>query len=132
MARTRTDAPERARQRRSVADQVSAEVGKPVGVDKARDIRRAQKAKPIPEGVPYRVVDRVVEYDEAECRPVGEILARVVDFKIINAGFAQLSLHTSASEFAHTLADAAVISKAHPLLVKLYELVPPKGGGDAG
>lgn len=130
MPRTRTDAAERARQRKAVADQVSAELGKKVGVDKARDLRRAQKSKPIPEGVPYKVVDRVVEYAAAECRPVGEILARVVELKVLSAGFAQLGLHTSASEFVHTLSDAAVISKAHPLLVKLYELIPEDADDD--
>lgn len=131
MPRKQTPAKERARQRKAVADQVSAEVGKRVGVDKARDIRKAQKASPIPEGVPYRVKDRVVEYDAKECRPVCEILARVVDFKILSAGFAQLSLHTTGAEFCHGLADAAVISRAHPLLVKLYELVPEEGEDDA-
>lgn len=127
MPRKQTPAAERARQRKTTARQVSAEVGKKVGVRAAARKRQAQKASPIPEGVPYRVKDRVVEYDAKECRPVGEILARVVEYKILSAGFAQLALHTSASEFSHALADAAVISKAHPLLVKLYELVPDEG-----
>src|SRR5262245_40739801 len=131
MPRTRTDAAERARQRRAVAKQVSAELGVPVGVDKARDHRRAQKASPIPGGVPYRVTDRVVCFEAADCRRVGQVLARVVDYKILSAGLAQLSLQTSGDEFAHTLTDAAIISRAHPLLVTLDELFP-LDGGDAG
>lgn len=124
MPRKQTPAKERARQRKAVADQVSAEVGKKVGVDKARDIRKAQKASPIPEGVPYRVADRVVEVDAKETRRLGQVLARVVDYKVLSAGFAQLSLHTTGAEFGHTLTDAALISRAHPLLVTLDELIP--------
>lgn len=132
MPRARTDAPERARQRKATQAQVSAEVGKKVGVREAARQRQARKASPLGEDVPYRVVDRVVEYEAQECKPLGEVLARVVDFKILSPGFAQLSLQTTGSEFGHTLTDASLISRGHLLLVKLFELVPdPTAGSPA-
>lgn len=122
MARTRTDAAERAKQRRDVAEQVSAELGEKVGVDKARDYRRAQKATPIGEG--YVIRDREVEFDPADCTRVGQVLGRVIDYKIIRGGFVQLAIQTS-NEFVHTLADASLVSQGHLLLITLDELFVP-------
>lgn len=131
MARARTDAAERTAQNKALVAQVSAEVGEQVSVRAAQRQRRAKKATPIPEGVSYRVKDRVLEYDDAELRPLGEILAGVVDYRVLGDNYAQLALRTTGDEFAHTLVDASLISKARPLLIKLYELVP-KAGGNGG
>ena len=129
VARTRTDAGERTWQNRALVDQVSAELGKPVGVRQAAAHRRAQKATSVPDGVPYRVADRVVDFEASDCRRLGQLVARVVDFKVVRGGLALLSLQTSAADFRHVLVDASLVSQGHPLLVTLDELFPVDADG---
>jgi hypothetical protein len=124
LARTTTDAAERKVQRKATAEQVSATTGKKVGVRAAARQRKKEKAEPLPPKFKYRIEDRVLTFDAGDARRIGQIVARVVDYKIVRGGLALLSLQTYAADFAHTLTDASLVSQAHPLLITLDELFP--------
>ena len=129
MARTETKAAERARQRKSLVDQVSAEVGRRVSGPQAEAYRQGQR-RGLPE-TNYRINDKVVHFEDANKRLLGEIVCKVIDYKIVRGGLALLSLQTSAADYAHVLADAAVLSQGRSLLATLHE-ISPKGNGDDG
>jgi hypothetical protein len=124
VARSQTAASERAKQRKATASQVAAEVGRPTGIREADRHRRAQKQAPPPgSDSGYVVRDRAVEFDPADSRRIGQVLARVSDLKA-RQGYVALVLEASA-EFGHCLFDASQVSRSAPLLVTLDELYPP-------
>lgn len=77
--------------------------------------------------IPQRELD--VEADDLVY--IGQLIAGVEDFKILRSSVAVLSLTTS-TEFAHLLADAAMISRGNTLVAVLYQVKRDYVFGDDG
>jgi hypothetical protein len=123
MPRQRTEAQERAAQRRRVAEEVSAELGRRVGQREATRHRQAEKQRPAPwADTRFVVKDRVVDVDPADCRRVGQLVGRVLDLKVARGSYGTMTLQV-APEFWHTVLDAVQLS-GHTLLITIDDLDP--------
>lgn len=69
--------------------------------------------------------DRVVEFDPEDCRRIGQLLAKVNDFKVYTPSSTVVLNLTTTMDHLGTVMDAARLSRGHPLLVTLDELFPP-------
>lgn len=118
MARVRTDAAERKKQRDEMVEQVSAEVGRGVTVREAAAYRRGSRDR-----VTITTLSADVEVNQDAIESLGVILASIKDFRIQPGGYATLQLVTDGRSYADVLAAAALASQSHNLIVDLC-LVP--------
>lgn len=114
MPRAKTDAAERKLQRHRVRDEVSAELGEDVSIARAVEYRRSQKKENAL--IPARDVD----FSDVDVQPVGVVLGRVDDYRVLRGGAASLRINTSANEFGEVLHDAARVANGNLLAVAIY------------
>lgn len=121
MPRQRTDAEERTRQNQRLVEDVERETGVPMSIVRAQEHRRAQR-----DG--STIQPREVDFEDADLRPIGVVLARVDKYTVNKGATASLALVTNAREFGSILHEAGLISTSDLLAVALYEI--PRDVGD--
>lgn len=136
MPRSQTPAAERTEQNRRLKQRVETEVGHPVSRAEAEAHQRAKRGRGRPivpssevatKAADHLVPDRILDFTSDELTLVGTVLAKVQDCAI-SRGYAKFTLITS-PEFAHTLADAVLLS-GHSLQITLHEIGKPKDDED--
>lgn len=71
----------------------------------------------------YITQDRVLDFEPNEVRFIGDIMCEVSDVKFYRGGTLVINLQTT-DEHLETLTDAVRLSRAHPLMLRMFELMP--------
>lgn len=124
MARVRTDAVERKKQRDAMVSEVAGELGVDHMTVSAAQTYRAKTRSVID------ITQRELTLDDVDLQPIGVVLARVGDYKIIGGINAQLALTTNAHEFGDIVHDAARVSHAELLVCALFRIPRRVPGAD--
>lgn len=113
MPRQQTGTEERVQQNRRLREEVEVELGTPVSIARAAAHRRSQRDTSL-------LVARDIDFEDESLEPVGVVLAKVDEYKVIRGGAATLRLLTNAREFGGVLHDAARMSQSDVLAVAIY------------
>ena len=116
MPRVQTGAQERTAQNHRLVDEVATEFG-----TDSVTVRQAVAARQARKGV-HDIVQRPIPTDDPNLDPIGVVLAKAGDFKIIAGGTAYLSITTNAREFGMVLQEATLRSPHEILAVAIYAI----------
>lgn len=117
MPRLRTPTYERKMQKQRLIEEVSDELGEDVTLARAvahRKARNAEHSSMIPA--------REIDFSADEVQPIGVVLGRVDDYKVVRGATSALRITTSAREFGEILHDAARVSQSEVLAIAIYAI----------